>query len=634
MFVQNGNPAPGVTVSARERGLRGGNVIATAQTGRFGDYSVAFDVAKLTLAAGGRSGVQLEVTGSALATNAAVLGMSQILFNLRETNCVDIMLTHAEYTGVAEFDGLMANVRTLLGTVDITALNQDDKQQDYDFLAGTLGRESNEVRMLADAGRFATQTGIPAGVFYAVMRHGGPTTLPAILSIDRVRLRAVLERAVAAKIVTAETVGPFPALAARLDQQVVQGVLTEQPAGVPASLATILGLAIPDARLAEQFLTAYQAWDADLAGFWKQMAAQGKPLDAATVAKTQRTIQLAGVTGYHPQMTAGLLGVVGASTVPTLRDLARWNEDDWTAFINQVGRTNRIVAVPQVIPGEGDAARIANYAKTLARVMADAFPTAALSGRLAKDKRPPLKASSDVRAFLDANPDFDFARHPVYSVLDKSSPFKLTGVTNQTAFLADMKSVQRLFKLSPDYSQMRALMADGLDSASRVIEMPMDTFVTKYGTALGGDGKAKAFYKKAANSSHAVGASLRQDEPATRLLAGRHPRQGPSGHRRSQSRHDVRQPRSLRLRRLPVFVQPVGLLHGHPGVPSEERPAGLQRADAATSRPRRHRADVRQQQHAAAVYRPRQRAARGAGPLEGQTARDGAFVVPDARHCR
>lgn len=62
VFVQNGNPAVGVTVNARERGLRGGTVIATAQTGRFGDYSVAFDVARLTLAAGGRSSVQLEVT--------------------------------------------------------------------------------------------------------------------------------------------------------------------------------------------------------------------------------------------------------------------------------------------------------------------------------------------------------------------------------------------------------------------------------------------------------------------------------------------------------------------------------------------------------------------------------------------
>jgi receptor-binding and translocation channel-forming TcA subunit of Tc toxin/ABC toxin-like protein/neuraminidase-like protein len=496
VFVQNGNPAPGLTVNARERGLRGGNVVATAQTGRLGEYLVAIDVTRLTLAAGGKPAIQLEVADAA----GTALGRSQILFDLRDTNAVDIMLRTAEYTGVAEFDGLMANVRTLLAGVDVTALNQDDKQQDYDFLAGTLGRESNDIRILAESSRFAAQTGIPAGVFYAVMRHGGPTTLHGILSLDRDALRAKLERAVAGKIVTADTVGPFSLLAARFDQQVVRSVLTEQPDGVAASVGTILGLAIPDSRLAEQFLTSYQAWDGDLAGFWKQMAAQGKPLDAATLTRTQRAIQLGGITGYHPQMTAALIALVGTTGVPTLRDLARWTEGDWTAFIGQVGQQNKIVAVPPVIPGDGDAARTANYATTLARVLADAFPTTAFSGRIARDRRPPFKAPGDVRAFLDANPDFDFARHPVYTLLDKSSPFTLTGVTNQAAFLADMKSAQRLFKLSPDYAHVRALMADGLDSAARVIEIPKDAFIAKYSAPLGGDHKAEAFYKKASGA--------------------------------------------------------------------------------------------------------------------------------------
>src|SRR5215510_1954035 len=98
VFVQNGNPAPGLTVNARERGLRGGTIVATALTGRFGEYTVAFDAARLTLAAGGRSSIQLEVTttppaAGTVALPPTLLGMSQILFNLRDTNAVDIMLT-------------------------------------------------------------------------------------------------------------------------------------------------------------------------------------------------------------------------------------------------------------------------------------------------------------------------------------------------------------------------------------------------------------------------------------------------------------------------------------------------------------------------------------------------------------
>ena len=48
VLVQNGNPAVGVTVNARERGLRSGIVLASAPTGRFGDYSLAFMIAGMT----------------------------------------------------------------------------------------------------------------------------------------------------------------------------------------------------------------------------------------------------------------------------------------------------------------------------------------------------------------------------------------------------------------------------------------------------------------------------------------------------------------------------------------------------------------------------------------------------------
>ncbi|MEP7304387.1 MAG: hypothetical protein ABJA98_02605 [Acidobacteriota bacterium] len=522
VLVQNGNPAVGVMVNARERGLRGGNVLASAQTGRFGEYSVAFDVAKLTIAAGGRSGVQLEVTAAApptpprvrgkraKATAAApptVLGSSQVLFNLRETNCVDIMLAHAEYTGATEYDSLVGNVRGLLGTLDITALSQDEKVQDYDFLAGTLGRTSVEIRMLADAARFSAQTSISAAVFYAVMKLGGHTSLHAILSYDRAALRVLLDKAVAQKIIAADAVGPFTALAAQFDQRVVQNVLSEQPTGLPATLATILGLAISEPKLIEQFLTSYQSWDKDLAGFWKQMAVQGKPLPAATLVKAQHAIQLGGVTGYHPQMTKALLDILGTTAAPTLRDLARWDENDWTAFVKQVGQKNQIVAVPPVIPGDGDSARIGNYAKTLARVLADAFPTAALAGRLAKDTQPPFKAPGDVGTFLNNNPTFDFAQHPVYSLVAKDSPFKLAGVQNPAVFLNDMKSAQRLFRLTPDYAQMRALKTGGIDSAGRVVEMPMDAFVTKFGPILGGGEKARHLYKRA-STAHTLSAHL------------------------------------------------------------------------------------------------------------------------------
>jgi hypothetical protein len=84
---------------------------------------------------------------------------------------------------------------------------------------------------------------------------------------------------------------------------------------------------------------------------------------------------------------------------------------------------------PAAVFGQPD--QVKGVRRNMARVMADAFPAAALSGRLAKDKRPPFKASADVRTFLAANPAFDFARHPAYSLLDKSSPFALTGVADR-----------------------------------------------------------------------------------------------------------------------------------------------------------------------------------------------------------
>lgn len=76
------------------------------------------------------------------------------------------------------------------------------------------------------------------------------------------------------------------------------------------------------------------------------------------------------------------------------------------------------------------------------------------------------------------------------------NPVALNNVSNVEGTKTRIKTMQRLYKLGP-YDQMSVLVKGGLDSAHAVARMGRNTFISKYGDALGGSTAANTIHGKA-----------------------------------------------------------------------------------------------------------------------------------------
>lgn len=102
------------------------------------------------------------------------------------------------------------------------------------------------------------------------------------------------------------------------------------------------------------------------------------------------------------------------------------------------------------------------------------------------------------RFFANAS-DFDIERQPVRAYLEEHADQAFDGITDsqRTAVTHQLGRLQRLFRVTPRSQQIRALLAEGLDSASSISSMPYQTFAKRMAVQLGGEEQAGLIYRNA-----------------------------------------------------------------------------------------------------------------------------------------
>ena len=103
---------------------------------------------------------------------------------------------------------------------------------------------------------------------------------------------------------------------------------------------------------------------------------------------------------------------------------------------------------------------------------------------------------TDVATFLANSPDFDFQATNVDSYI-LANPKAMQGVSNQAQTITQLKRIQRIYRIAPDYATMTALMGEGLNSSYGIAGIPKGLFVRHYGGLLGGPEAAQKLYNKA-----------------------------------------------------------------------------------------------------------------------------------------
>ena len=298
--------------------------------------------------------------------------------------------------------------------------------------------------------------------------------------------RDALKAALAANIVPAALEHAIDDILRQLKQAAVNLALASPEGQENTSLTGLLnttGLSVADQNA---LLTRYALHKGTIEEFWAALK-QDPSFDPATTANLQYTLQLGTLAGGYVPMVAELQAKSANGEIPSVQDLVGLPAQDWLALVEKTG-------TPANTPGETPAEQVRNYAKSLQQTLERAFPTQTIVEGLRL-----TQPESDLIKFFDNSLDFAFTSN-VDRYLHDHADTAFVGVSDVPALTKQIKSMQRLYRLTPDVGRFGAittLSTAGLNSAQAIVRMGKSLFTKSFGTALGGTSIAESIYDKA-----------------------------------------------------------------------------------------------------------------------------------------
>lgn len=468
----DGTLIAGATVQAFDQDLRSLNPLGQDKTPANGSYLIRYEISQLKRP--GKTSADMVV--KAMASDGSLIAQSVTFFHAPSTVEIDLTRGNETYLGPAELHSVQGTLAPILGTVQTADLLESD----IEYLTNETGLQKLQIQQLAAASQSARTAGLDPQIFYALARKGFPTTLDRLLSTDPAAQAQTLEAATKENIIPPSTAQSILQLVSKLQETAVSRTL----AAGATRLGGTLSVSLKDANLQAAVLNTYLQNRSSAEAFWEALAKQ-PGFTSEVLASTQLGVQLGSLTQYHPPLVETLIAQQQQGKIHSLADLARLETADWVNLLNSKSPSGATIGAPPGVPGANATETMQNYAEALSRRMEVAFPTVAVSARLAKST---LSGGAQVAAFLDANPDFDIARtNAVEYTATKKAPPEVA----QT-----LPAMQRVFKVAPRFEQMEPLMAAGLMSARAIARIPLDQFVTQFGSALGGTSEAEAVYAR------------------------------------------------------------------------------------------------------------------------------------------
>ena len=483
----NGKPVAAITVRAFDRDLRSEELLGQTTTGARGAYEIRYSAEQFRRA----EKVTADLRVAAYNVEGQELVSSALIFNARPEETVDLAIGPEKDKGLSEYERYLTQVAPVLESISLADLSQDD----IVFLTGETRIDQEHLLFLVTAAQFSANTksdstNLPPEVFYAFFRHNLPVNLPALLAQSPDALRGALEASLRNKIVPAALENQIPAILKGLQLLVVKRAFHESGQPGQASLGALLGTAIGERELQEKFLTLYADHQGPIENFWQQLHLNPEFQRAGVVEDLQFAIQAGALTQNYPPLVHKLQQMrrEGAS----LKDLVRLDVSAWKELITSSSDGQQL-NLPPSIQGTDNAERTTNYANLLVRMLEDSFPTAAIAHRVAQDNAP---ADGALVRFLSSSPDFDFSKTHIDSYLRQSSAGAPVEEEKRSELAKQLKGMQRVFRLTPRYDEMRPLLADGFDSAQSISRASRRNFLARYSEQIGGRARAEAIYDR------------------------------------------------------------------------------------------------------------------------------------------
>jgi ABC toxin N-terminal region/Neuraminidase-like domain/Salmonella virulence plasmid 28.1kDa A protein len=460
--------------------------------------------------------------------------LTDTLFDVRPGDVVNLVAPASVAPLRTEYRAIVEDTSRHRNDQPLGAAKQTADQPDLTLLQENTGWDARLVALAATAERVATDTGLAAEPAYAVLRAGFPDDAAGLAGVGPGAVARALKEAAAAGIVdlTAaardEAVTTFArfAQAYRLSAT-APGALSSQ-----RDMLAAAGLSDDQARTFDAIEAAGAHNGGSTDALWAAADEAGLPVgDLKLVGKLGRL-----TLNNAPLSRLLATTLKGRDLGPALVSRGLHQPRAWAELLRAAAEQSDSTLdelIPPAFAGETTDERLAAYGADMARKVRISFPTNVVAHGVGTGRLPLPDADDTTRehtaTVLDraAALDLNLGRAAVSAMLREHGDELLDGVPDdrRAAVTATVRTLHRVYQITPTDDAMAALLEANLQSAYDVTAMPLRTFLARHGDRFASAAEARQVYAKAQQVNAAalttVTAARQLDAaPAVHVLSG------------------------------------------------------------------------------------------------------------------
>ncbi|MDR3483154.1 MAG: neuraminidase-like domain-containing protein [Burkholderiaceae bacterium] len=491
LSFDNGLTAGGVTVRLYRIGFGGRDVkLGETKTGTDGSYEISYP------AVGAGLNLQLRALNAA----GGEVPISATRYNVGIAEVFNLVVPASIQPLPSEYQRLSADVERSIGSIAQLGVAQENAtRQDLTLLTKSINWDARLTALAATAAQQASATGLGQDVLYGLFRAGLPSDPALLAQVPVATVQKALSKSSQAGVVSlnadqiAAAATAFSAFAQK----------TQPTLSAAAGVSTYGDLLVPvltDPTQRKAFTSLYFSQPEAGADFWAQAAALNLPAPALDALKTQG--KFLHLTLNNVALAQKLQQDIGSiANLSQLADKDYHDPATWTTVLTGLPSANTDAGLQKLIPaiyqGNSTQERLAAYAGDMARKVRLSFPTHVAARLIEKNALTlPAGTGPNVTAFLRAaaSQGFELGRTPLNAFINRAG--KSVPALDK-AHADSLKSLHRLFQVTPSNESLQALLTHGYSSAHQIASYTEAQFLNKHATDFPSLAEASLVYRKA-----------------------------------------------------------------------------------------------------------------------------------------
>jgi hypothetical protein len=509
------HPLANLLVQAYDRDMRSEELLGEAVTDEKGKYRINWSQAQLRDTGKKSADLLLKVLTKEKKQLLYAMDVDAVRFNASAREEINLVIDAAGQPQGVEYDFILKQVGALAKTVAVKDLQETGQNRDVTFLAKETRIPSDKIEHLIVAQRLGVASKIDAGFFYALLRKGSllkndwstafhvrwsigidteitPLLYDASLTDPKVIQQDTAEAA--KEMIVSDKV------AAQWQQNVKQLERYKTDAEKyfqnerPQQVLNLISRFVQDDKLTEIGKLLRENKN-DLAGFIQKATAGSFFESTAAAGKAKTTLDLGQLLGFDDTIISQVQQQQKIKKPEDIKKLAALNKAGWQEVLSKSADKLSLAGKPI------DKKMIDYHASSLARKMERLFPTAAFSAQLGRETKSALVNHQAMADFFAKHEDFDLQKNNVdlYWKQNKLAAGKDQAVHNE------LKTVQRIFKLVPQYNKTQALLRQNIRSARQIVAAGKGRFLKEIAPKAGMTaGETADVYARAERTSTAA----------------------------------------------------------------------------------------------------------------------------------